>query len=104
MLRLFHQGFSLGFARVHGTLHVPVSATNRQHACHVCFIHISAPFWAFGCLSSPLYFTLFDVEILQEMDLYRYSAAFPELLIPVLGQFAKLTEVDRGEGCLCFDW
>ncbi|CAM9417086.1 unnamed protein product, partial [Hapterophycus canaliculatus] len=32
----------------------------------------------------------------QEMDLYRYTAAFPELVIPVLGhlkKFAKLTKV-----------
>ncbi|CAN0060093.1 unnamed protein product, partial [Ectocarpus fasciculatus] len=32
----------------------------------------------------------------QEMDLYRYSAAFPELVLPVLGhlkKFAKLTKV-----------
>lgn len=37
------------------------------------------------------------------MDLYRYSAAFPELVIPVLGhlkKFAKLTKVDT-DGCLC---
>ncbi|CAN0191857.1 unnamed protein product [Scytosiphon promiscuus] len=34
----------------------------------------------------------------QEMDLYRYTAAFPELVIPVLGQlkkFAKLTKVSK---------
>lgn len=34
----------------------------------------------------------------QEMDLYRYSAAFPELVIPVLGhlrKFVKATKVSR---------
>ncbi|CAM9691183.1 unnamed protein product [Ectocarpus sp. 12 AP-2014] len=34
----------------------------------------------------------------QEMDLYRYSAAFPELVLPVLGhlkKFAKLTKVSK---------
>lgn len=37
------------------------------------------------------------------MDLYRYSAAFPELVIPVLGhikKFAKLTKVFKGKETL----
>lgn len=41
------------------------------------------------------------------MDLYRYSAAFPELVIPILGhlkKFAKLTKVDWGEGRLPLCW
>lgn len=36
----------------------------------------------------------------QEMELYRYSAAFPELVIPVLGhikKFAKLTKVKKNQ-------
>lgn len=68
------------------------------------FLVIHAPLAKYIFHPFYLFFSLLLSSLwpAQEMDLYRYSAAFPELVIPVLGhlkKFAKLTKVGIGDPC-----
>lgn len=67
------------------------TSTIREKPLLIGRLHLLAAVFVCCCFLSWPFF-------LQEMDLYRYSAAFPELVIPVLGhlrKFAKTTKANR---------